>query len=177
MIILRVIPPLELYFMMHGGIVAFVIPFGIAAITELLVYEDKTRKLLILISLIFTGIMELIYVIIIFTDMELLGTLKAPIQVEYGLFSYVYLSVLLVIFLFFAGNFIKESLRSMDPVVKLKGKFLFGSLIIFTFGCVLEVFFKDIWIFVVARIIMMISAISFYMGFLMPKKVKNALLR
>lgn len=176
-LILRTIPPLELYFIMHGGLVAFVIPFGIAAITELLVYEDKTRKVLISIALIFAGVMELIYLIVIFTDIELLGTQKAPIQVEYGIFSYIYLSILLGIFLFCAGNFIKESLSSMEPVVKLKGKVLLASLIIFSFGCILEVFFRDIWIFVVARILMMISAISFYMGFLMPKKVKNALLK
>lgn len=176
-LILNTIPSLELYFIMHGGFVAFVIPFGIAAITELLVYKDRTRKLLILISLIFAGIMELIYLTIIFTEIELLGTLKAPIQVEYGIFSYVYLSILLVIFLFFGGNFIRESLNSLEPVVKLKGKLLLASLIIFTFGCILEVFFEDIWIFVVARILMMISAISFYMGFLMPKRVENALLK
>lgn len=176
-IILNIIPPWELYFMVHGGIVIIALVFWIAAMTDLLMFKDKTRKSIIAIAAILAVAADIIYFIVIFISIELLGTPVAPIQVEYGLFSYGYLTTILVVFLIFGGMFVRESLKANEPIINLKGKFLGASFIVFTIASVLEVFFKEIWIFVIGRIIVLIAGILFYIGFLMPKPIENALLK
>ncbi len=176
-LIFRVIPPWELYFLAHGGIVTIALVFWITAMSELLMLKEKTRKKVIIVSVILASITEIIYIIIIFTETDLLGIPKAPIQVVYEPFSYVYLMTDLMIFLCFGFYFVRESLAANEPTIRLKGKFLGASFMIFTMGSILEVFVQEIWIFVIARIIIMSSAVLFYIGFLMPSKIEKALLK
>jgi hypothetical protein len=165
-LIFNTVPPWELHFLLHGGIVPFALFFWIVAMTELLMFREKIRQIIIIISAFLAVIIEVVYIIIIFTDLELLGTPVAPIQVEYGPFSYGYLSSLLIIFLFLGISFVRESIGASDPSIRLKGKYLGMSFLVFTFASFLEIFFKDIWIFIIARFIVMSSAFLFYIGFL-----------
>lgn len=165
-LIFNTVPPWELHFLLHGGIVPFALFFWIVAMTELLMFRENIRHIIISISAFLAVIIEFVYIIIIFTDLELLGTPVAPIQVEYGPFSYGYLSSLLIIFLFLGISFVRESIGASDPTIRLKGKYLGASFLVFTFASFLEIFFKDIWIFIIARFIVMNSAFLFYIGFL-----------
>jgi hypothetical protein len=172
-ILLNTLPPWELHFFVHGGIVTIALIFWVIAMSELLTMS-KNKQIIIKRAAIIIGVLiEIIYIIIIFTKMSWLGTPVAPIQIVYGPFSYGYLMADLIIFLFFGFWFVKESLKADDPKIKLKGKFLASSFIVFTIASVLEVFVKEIWIFVIARIIVMSSAILFYIGFLLPTKIEK----
>ncbi|TFG00242.1 MAG: hypothetical protein EU541_02820 [Promethearchaeota archaeon] len=165
-ILFNIIPPWEIYFILHGGIVPFTLTFWIVATTELLMYKEKNREIIKVISAILAIIVLIIYIYIVFTNRDLIGTPISPIQARFGPFSFIYLSGLLVIFLFFGGNFVKESLTAKDSKIKLKGKYLAIFLIMFTISSILEVFFQETWLLAIARITIMVSSIFFYFGFL-----------
>ncbi len=85
---------------------------------------------------------------------------------------------LLVIVLLTGLYFAKESLESNDKDVKLKGKFLLIAFILFTIGGVLDALFDVEIPFgtamkIVARIILMSSSISFFMGYILPEQIKQ----
>ncbi|TFG00241.1 MAG: hypothetical protein EU541_02815 [Promethearchaeota archaeon] len=162
----NMIPYWELHFLLHGAIAPIALIFWIAAMTELLMYREELRDIILIFATILAFTAESIYIIIVFTNIDLLGTPVAPIQVDYGIFSYIYLTTLLSIFLFFGLMFVKESLTASGPGIRLKGRLLAASFLLFTIASFLEVFFEDIWIFIVARIIVMTSAIFFYIAFL-----------
>jgi len=175
-LLINQIPPWPLHFIAHGGIVTIAQIFWIFAMTNLLSFKEKTKKVLKILSVIIGVIVEIIYIIIAFTRVSWLGTPVAPIQVLYEPFSYLYLMGQLFIFLFFGYWFVIESLKAKSPKIRLKGKFLALSFAVFTLASVLEVFFTQILVFILARIIVMSSAFLFYIGFLLPKKIETLLL-
>ncbi|TXT58006.1 MAG: conserved membrane protein of unknown function [Promethearchaeota archaeon] len=173
----NIIPPWELHFIAHGGIVSIAQIFWVFAMTELLPIKTTQGKIIKILAIVFGLSVEILYIIIIFTNISWLGTPVAPIQIVYGWFSYIYLMGELIVFLSFGFWFVKESLRADDTKIRLKGKFLAFSFVIFTLASILEVFFQEIWIFVFARITVTCSAFFFYIGFLLPKKIENIFIK
>ncbi|TXT53390.1 MAG: conserved membrane protein of unknown function [Promethearchaeota archaeon] len=176
-ILFNALPPWELHFFVHGGIVTIAQVFWIIAMSELLAFKDKTQKILKALTIGIGSAVEVTYIIIIFTNISWLGTPVAPIQVVYGPFSYGYLMIELMVFLIFGFLFVKESLKAEDPKIRLKGKFLASSFTVFTIASFLEVFFQEIWVFIIGRLIVMSSALLFYIGFLLPRKIEEFILK
>lgn len=75
--------------------------------------------------------------------------------------------------LLFAG----QAYKSEDKRIKMKGKLLLIAFILFTIGAILDSLFtySDFVINMTSRILLLISSILFYMGFILPRWVENLL--
>jgi len=176
-LLFNIIPPMEVYFLMHGGTTALGLFFWIMAITHLTNIELRKRKIIQILSGIICIIVQIVYISIIFTNWRLLGYLIAPSQVVYTLFSEIYLGSILILFEILGIWLVKQSVKSTEEKNRLKGKLLFVSFILFLLGCILEIFFKQITILIIARILVLISAFFFYFGFILPKWMKKIFLK
>ncbi|TFF87401.1 MAG: hypothetical protein EU550_03310 [Promethearchaeota archaeon] len=176
-LLFNTVPAWELHFIAHGGILTIAQIFWVFAMTKLLPIKEKYHKKIQIAAIIIGLIVEITYIIIIFTNQSWLGIPVAPIQIVYGPFSYIYLMAQLLVFTFFGFWFVIESLKSANPKVKLKGKFLALSFSLFTFASFLEVFFTEIWVFIIARLIIMSSAFLFYIGFMLPEQIEKIFLK
>jgi hypothetical protein len=76
----------------------------------------------------------------------------------------------------------KESLNSKDTTVNLKGKFLLSAFVLFAIAAALDSIFTvqtsyGIILKIIARIMLMVSSILFYIGFIMPERIENWLIK
>lgn len=145
-----------------------------------LVYPKK-EKLLFNIYLISCIICEIIFFIFLFTDYKTyVGYFSQPFLATYQPFTRYTLMFFLasgfVTFMIFAN----KSLKSTDKEVKLKGKFLIIAMVTFTACSVLDSFkfFATIPILIViTRIFLMLSAIEFYFGWILPNFIKKLFIK
>ncbi|MBD3213184.1 MAG: hypothetical protein GF311_11305 [Candidatus Lokiarchaeota archaeon] len=82
----------------------------------------------------------------------------------------------LVVLLITEINFARDSVKSDNQEVSLKGKFLFPAFYTFVIGAILDVFSAySIFLLIIGRILLIISAFEFYVGFILPNFLKSAL--
>ena len=89
-----------------------------------------------------------------------------------NLFIAAYISLALITGLIFA----RESLKSDDSEIKLKGKILLIAFILFAIGAILDVISNLVVSNIVARLIIVISSWLFYVGFVLPDWTKKLFL-
>ena len=163
---------IEANFIIGTSTMPFFLLVWLKAFTDF-AYKEK-QKYILIIFLIIGIIFEIIFFYFLFTQPNLIGTFETPFQVVYG----IYIEIFLVIFLLVIGItgilFGKQSLRSENPEIKLKGKFLIIAFILFTIGAFLDSIVPEL--FIIARIVLDISALSFYFGFMLPDWLKEKLL-
>jgi hypothetical protein len=131
----------------------------------------KLKKFNILISAyaIYAVIFEVLILYFLFTDISVLGVQVDPVNVDLGLFLIAYLLIDLIIFIIAGFHFAFRSLRSDKPDIKLKGKFLVLAFLIYLIGAALETVLS----FPPFRLILIVSAVMFYIGFMMPEVIKK----
>jgi len=176
-LIFNILPPWELYFLLHGSFIMIALFFGVVGIIDLINLKGKKRKNFLIGLGILMLILEIIYLTALFIDYTILGIPIAPIQVEYQPFSWIYLTTALVIFLSAAGWFVLETFRSEIPQTQLQGKFLLSGGFLFLIGSIGEVYFSNIFVLLISRFIVTIAIFLAYMGFMMPEWVKKAFLK
>ena len=72
----------------------------------------------------------------------------------------------------------RESLKSEDREIKLKGRFLLIAFISWTIGALMDAALDpNIITLTIARLILISSAIEFYCGFLLPERIKKIFLK
>ena len=166
----------EAYFIIGNILVPFAIVLWLLAFTEFL-YTEK-RKLILLVFALYGFIFEILFFSFLFVDPNLIGELNPPVDVRYNSFIMIFLISFLLIVVVTGFLFANLSLKSKDPEVKLKGKLLIIAYIAFTVGALLDtaITLNEVTI-IITRIILIISAICWYGGFLLPKWMKKYLLR
>jgi MFS family permease len=159
-----------------------VVPLPITALLWMyvftkLLYSNKQKILLFIVLII-----DVIFVITFFTllsiDPALIGRVTSPVDANYGFVVTIYQLALLIVF-FITGVLIgRESLNSKSPDVTLKGKLLIIAFLSFLMGSVLEIFSGiSLVVLIIARVILISSAIEFYGGFLLPQWMKKLISR
>ena len=157
----------------------------LALLTWLIAYTDMNnkskQKLVITLTVVFGIIFEAVFFILLFTDINQIGKINPlrPFTVEFSLFITIYL---LLVILLMAGTglkFAQMSLKSEDRDVKLKGKLLRAAFITFTIAALLDALLGMIFVdpadpflalmVVITRVLLIVSAIEFYGGFILPK--------
>jgi len=138
-----------------------------------LAYVEK-QKLILIIFLIIGIIFEIIFFYFLFTHPNLIGTFKTPFQVVYGIYIEIFLVIFLLVVLITGILFGKKSISSENPELKLKGKFLIAAFVLFTIGAFLDSIIPEL--FILARVVLDISALSFYFGFMLPNWLKEKFL-
>jgi len=168
--------PEQIYFLLGNVVIPLAIIFWILAFTEFL-YTEK-RKLLLLIFSIYGLIFEIVLFILLFLNPNLIGTLNPPVDVSYKSFVLGYLLSSVSIVAITGIMFARLSLKSKDPEVNLKGKFLVISFIAFLIGAILDSAMPlNALTIVLTRLILIISALFWYGGFLLPGWMKKRLLK
>jgi len=141
-------------------------------------YRDK-RKIILALYILISLVCEILFFIFLFTDrVNMIGYFERTFSAVYRPFVrftlIFFLITALITFLLFA----RESINSGDAELKLKGKFLIIAFIIYAVCAVLDSFFLfQPVIVVMVRILLMISSVMFYFGWILPKPIKNALLK
>ncbi|MBD3255512.1 MAG: hypothetical protein GF383_10485 [Candidatus Lokiarchaeota archaeon] len=172
---LGMIPPIQLLLF----IAIFFLPFAQAFwITVFCVFKGiKSRKIVIGLFVIEGIIFEAFFLLLLFTNPSAIATFSATFDMDYALWINIFLFSLLIMFLATGTSLAWESVKSDDPEVKLKGKFLFIAFYSFIVGAVLDIFSaSSIFILTVARLVLISSAFAFYVGFILPDWMKKLFL-
>ena len=165
--------------------IRFIIGFAFVPIIAVLwlitftdfMYTDK-KKLIVGLYTIIAIIVEILFFFFLFTDrVNMIGyferTFSAVYRPFYRFTILFYLITAVITFLLFAN----QSIKADDPELKLKGKFLVIAFLTYTACAILDSFFLfQPVIVVLVRILLMSSAIEFYLGWIMPDKIKNKLI-
>ena len=168
----------EIYFFIGNLFVPLGILVWMKAFTDL-IFKDKQKLILI----IFAAICMLYYVTfipIIFIDVSVIGEMRGVVDGNYTPIALVFLLTGLFTFLITGLIFAKASLKSDNWEIKLKGKFLALAFVMFGIGAGLDGLkpyfispdYLDVAL-IINRVILMLSAFSFYCGFILPKFIKE----
>jgi len=148
----------------------------LVAFTDL-VYK-KGQKVILIVYLVIGVVFEILFLILLFENPSNIGRYLGPFHVEYSLLTQIYIIFILISFVVPGIIIARQSLRSEIPNVKLKGKLLLFAFILVTIGAALDSLAPLVPLAVLfARIILIISAIAFYGGFMLPNWMKNLFLR
>ncbi len=171
--------PLELapYLFIMSFWMAITLTFWMLTITELK-FKEK-QKVIILIYVIIGALFDTYLVYNLLTDPLVIGEFIDPpfdsnyhgIAMLFTLFVLASITISLILF-------IKDSLKSENPEVKLKARFLLIALITFFIGAFADGFVPiTIASIVIVRILLIIAAFSYYIGWVMPESVKKIFIK
>ncbi|MFX1445980.1 MAG: hypothetical protein ACFFHV_21395 [Promethearchaeota archaeon] len=166
-------PPLVIYFLFHGIIIPIASITWILVILDLFNLNKTTKKLLRVTFITFWTILEIVYIILIFNDTTVLGTLLNEIQVDYGPFSEIFLLIALlqmVVTTFMLGI---KYCKSDNRKIQFRGIMITIAISIFLFAAILEIFIPIIPIIILARILIIFYSFLYYAGFIFPKWVES----
>jgi hypothetical protein len=168
--------PSGVYFLIGNILVPLAIVLWLLAFTEFL-YTEK-RKLILAIFAVISIVFEILFFIFLFLNPNLIGQLNGPVDVNYESFIMVFLIIFLAIVVITGFLFANLSLKSKDPEVRLKGKLLIVAYITFAVGALLDasVPFNEL-VVIIIRLILILSALCWYGGFILPKWMKKFLLK
>ncbi len=168
---------MELYFLLHGTYIPISLFFWIMGCLYLSNISPSKRKMIIIITGVLYAIFEIIYIIIIFTDTSILGTPLNEIQVDYAIFSEIFLLCAIIQTIVLGLWMGKRAIRSDDKRIRLKGKLLLTCFSLFAIAAFIEVMIPVIFIIILARILVTFNSILFYGGFILPKWMERILIK
>lgn len=167
----------ELYILINFIWSPALVLFWLYAFTEFL-YKEKQKVILIVFSII-TLAFETYLFYLLFTDPILIGEKVSPVDTQSNnIILTIYLISIMLIILITGILFGRETFKSDDPVIKLKGKMLLLAFPSFAIGAILDatIPFTAITLIIV-RLILISSSIEFYGGFILPKWMKKFLIK
>jgi hypothetical protein len=146
--------------------------FLVAAFTEIY-YNDKQKIILIIFAII--GILIEIYLVyFIIVDPCVLGELQGIVDIEFRGLLRIYLLIDILLVLVLGFLIALNSLRTETPEIKLRGKFLMLAFISWTVGAIADASLPLNFItLTIIRIVLITSAIEFYIGFILPDWIKK----
>jgi hypothetical protein len=165
----------EVRFIIGIAFIPIVLVIWLVVFTDL-VYSNK-KHLIIVPYIIIAIIFELIFFIFLLTDPTLIGTYTGPFKVDWTPFIELITLFYIITSLITVITFAKESMKSSDQELVLKGKIILIAFISFVAGAALDSLIPISPIAVVfTRLLLISSAIEFYFGFFLPQRIKNILL-
>jgi hypothetical protein len=163
---------ITIYFFLANALIPLIHITWIIAFTDFL-YKEK-QKIILLIFTTEALIFEVFFLYYLILDPSLIGTQLAPFYVEWSEFVVFYLIFSIAVFLITGLLFARESLRSENAEVRLKGKFLVIAFVSFAIGTFIDAMgsLTEITL-VLARTFVIIGAFMFYIGFTLPTFIKE----
>lgn len=160
------------YFIIGNTLIPVAISLWITVLSDFL--ELRRKKIIIYLSIIYGLFFEISFFILLVIDPNLIGVLKGITDVQYGLFIAAYVFTLLVIILITGILFTRQSLKSNDPDIQLKGKLLLIAFLLFITGAMLDTTIPlNMLTLSIYRTLEILSAIFFYGGFYLPSWMKH----
>ncbi|TFG07340.1 MAG: hypothetical protein EU539_05135 [Promethearchaeota archaeon] len=164
-----------LYFIIGFAFIPF---YFIASIIGFFDVLRVDRRRVWIIFFIILGILyEIFFWYLFLSPTESIGVFLAPFQVEFHPLIDIYLLVWIGTFFILGMLFVRETLRSENPEMNLKGKCMLIAFCSFIVGLIMEILIPLTPLTVViTRLILISSAIEFYIGLILPEWIKNLLL-
>ncbi len=163
------------YLLLGNIFVPVFIFFLVAAFTEIY-YNDK-QKIFLAIFGIMGVIFEIYFLYFLIVDPSVHGEIQGVVDIEFRGFLRIYLIFSIFIVLVVGVLIAINSIKSDTPEIKLRGKFLMAAFISWSFGAIADATIPlTVITLPIIRIILITSAIEFYIGFVLPDWIKNRLL-
>lgn len=169
---------IEMYVIMVIGnlILPFVLITWIAAFTDLIARYKKNQKLIVGFTSLLVAVYLILFVIFLIAIPDLIGKPAGKADVQNGIYVTSFQLLSLIVVIITGTIFSRESLRKDNREVRIKGKFLLIAFYSLAIGSILDVFSSfNFILLIVARIILITSAVEFYFGFILPPGVKKLL--
>jgi len=166
----------EFYYFLIGNIsIPLFLVIWLLAFTELKYVQY--RKYIVGFYIIIGVIYEIFFIYYLLNDLSAIGEMTGYMDVTYrGVVRY-YLIFTVLTMLTTGILFCLESFKSENPEIRLKGKFLLVSFITWSIGAIMDAALPlNAVTLLIARSILILSTFSFYLGFNLPKFVKNLFL-
>jgi len=157
----------EIYLFIGNAFLPIFVLLWLVAMGNLL--DWKWKKYITSIYSIGAIIFEIIFIYFLFTNYTLIGKKEGPVDVDFGLITILFLFLNLILFFGSGIWFAVNSLKSDQERLKLKGKFLLGAFITFLIGTAWDIIATNIF----TRLLLVISAIIFYIGYILPSSIEN----
>jgi hypothetical protein len=149
----------------------FAIMCWLFAITNLLGIKNRKKVLLIFINVFI--FFEIVFFVLLSTDIAYIGTFIDLFNYQESLFVSVFNIAVMLIVLITGILFFRVSVRSEKDEIKLKGRLILLGLIMFMIGGFIPYIIFNIISLVIARIFLVFSSVTLYMGFILPNWVKS----
>jgi len=154
----------------------------ISILSWIIAYADlimkKHKKLIIIVFVIYGVIFEVCLFYLLSIDPALIVILYDPVDAEYQTIIRVFLLILIITVCITGILFARESLKSKNPEIRLKGKLILLAFLLWSIGAILDGLLPlNIYSLTFARTLLISSAIIFYCGFLLPNWVKKIFLK
>jgi hypothetical protein len=168
----------NLYYFLANAFIAPMYITWIYALTNILFV--KRKKILLITFSILAVFIETLFIIVFFINPNLIGEQKSAFVVEWTIWIQIYLLFSIALLLITGFLFARASLKTEQAELRIKGFFLIIAFLSFTIATVIDVIGADnpteITIFL-ARTFLIISSICFYIGYSLPKFVKNLFIK
>ncbi|MHA1763933.1 MAG: hypothetical protein ACTSYC_09295 [Promethearchaeota archaeon] len=137
------------------------------------------QKLIIIIVILQGIIYEIIFIYYAITDVSIIGSKIELFNDELNLPFLLYVLIVLIIGTVAGISFGLESLKSTDQEIRLKGKFIIIAWISFFIAGIFDAGLLSLGtaLIVIIRLVLMLSAVEFYLGFFLPNFIKQRLIK
>ncbi len=168
--------PLWLYLILGYPLVPVQIILFSIVLTEAK-YKEKQRLIVLFLTL-FGAVFEIFFFTFLFVNpLFLAEPTLSPVDIDFGGIMIGCLVTFLILNVSMGILIGRESLKSEIPEVRLKGKFILSAFIIVLFGAGIDAILPITFIALpVVRILLILTAILFYFGFITPDWLKKRLL-
>ena len=179
--------PKEWYFIVGNCFIPIALLSWLTAFTDMI--GKKKQKFVITLTIILSIAFEVMFFYLFFTDINAIGVINLlrPFTVNFGDFILIYLVIVILVMFVTGIIFSQKSAKSDEKEVRVKGKLLRAAFITFTIAAVFDSLLGTIFedptdpllaiMVVIVRVLLIISAIAFYGGFLLPRWMHAILIR
>ncbi len=165
-----------IYFTIGNIASPLILVIWILAFTDLK-FKSK-QKLIVAIYAIIGIVYEIYLVSFLIIDPNVIGEITGIFDVTYKGVVLIFALFIVITVLITGVLFGLESLKSNDAALKLKGKFLIIAFISWSIGAMMDAALPlNIVTLTIARIILISSAIEFYIGFILPRFIKELFIK
>ena len=140
-------------------------------------YDKVKTKLLIIYSIICTAFL-IFFLLFMVIDVNLIGEFDGTFDARYVSFTRIFQAFAILSALLTGVLFALKSFKSGDATIRWKGRFLLIAFISFSAAAILDSGFAlGIIGVIIIRLLLISSAIEYYLGFLLPDRIAKWLIR
>ncbi|MFX1398175.1 MAG: hypothetical protein ACFFAS_14165 [Promethearchaeota archaeon] len=140
-----------------------------------ILFEKKEKLILIFYSIIYY-IFEIAFFSVLIIDSGQIGSLIGPLNVKYEPWIRTIMGILILFVLVTGLMFSIRSIKSTNPEINVKGKLLTIAFIFWSICSVVDTTFTlSIELLLFIRILLILTSITFYVGWILPGFSKNIL--
>lgn len=167
----------EIIFLFIGNaFIPLAIIFWLYSFSTIL-FPDKKKMLMSIILLICIPY-EIVLITFLIIDPSVVGTIEGTFYSRPNILSAVFQAFALVVTIITGVIFSLQSMKVDKPEVKWRGRFLLLAFFSLTIGSLLDIFIaREAFSLVIIRLVLMASAIEYYLGFFLPEKLANWLIK